>query len=88
MSECQGDRVGGLDGNASVVRVLCWFQGDRVSWCQGDKVGGWEVFRLWCGFCASVRVSGGWESNAVVVWVLCGCQGDRVTGCQGDRVTR
>ena len=76
MSECQGDRVGGLDGNAGVVRVLC----------QGDKVGGWEVFRLWCGFCANVRVSGGWESNAVVVWVLCGCQGDRVSGCQGDRV--
>ena len=42
--------MGGWDGNAVVVWVLCWFQGDRVTGCQGDRVtgrvGGWEGRQL------------------------------------------
>ena len=63
----------GVGGLSVVVRVLCGFQTDRVSFCQDHKVTVWEGGRV-----------GG---NVVVVLVLCGFQSDRVSWCQGDRVT-
>ena len=50
------------ESNAVVVRVLCGFQGDRVT--------GWEVMLLWCMFCAGFEVTG-WEGGKVG-W-SCGC---------------